>query len=75
MKIIFKGDIAGEGIISDMLQRYAIQGNFLHGTIEYIQERPLGIFIMELLGEKQLVATAKNYLLERGTIVEVIRHV
>mgnify|MGYP003424484303 CR=1 FL=1 len=75
VKIIFKGDIAGEGIISDMLQRYAIQGNFLHGTIEYIQERPLGIFIMELLGEKQLVATAKNYLLERGTIVEVIRHV
>lgn len=75
VKIIFKGDIAGEGIISDMLQRYAIQGNFLHGTIEYIQERPLGIFIMELLGEKQLVAMAKNYLLERGTIVEVIRHV
>lgn len=75
VKIIFKGDIAGEGIISDMLQRYAIQGNFLHGTIEYIQEQPLGIFIMELLGEKQLVATAKNYLLERGTIVEVIRHV
>ena len=75
VKIIFKGEIAGEGIISDMLQRYTIQGNFLHGTIEYIQERPLGIFIMELLGEKHSVEAAKNYLQERGTIVEVIANV
>ena len=75
VKIIFKGDIAGEGIISDMLQQYAIKGNFLHGTIEYIQNRPLGIFIMELVGEKGAVEQAKSYLQQRGTIVEVISHV
>ena len=75
MKIIFKGDIAGEGIISDMLQQFAIKGNFLHGTIEYIQERPLGIFIMELDGDKAIVAEAKEYIQQRGTIVEVIEHV
>ena len=75
VKIIFKGNIAGEGIISDMLQQYAIKGNFLHGTIEYIQERPLGIFIMEFIGDKALVSEAKQYLQKRGTIVEVIAHV
>lgn len=75
VKVIFKGDIAGEGIISDMLQQYTIKGNFLHGTIEYIQNRPLGIFIMELLGEKDAVEQAKSYLQQRGTIVEVISHV
>lgn len=75
VKIIFKGDIAGEGIISDMLQQYAIHGNFLHGTIEYIQNRPLGIFIMELVGETETVAQAKSYLQQRGTIVEVVSHV
>lgn len=75
VKVIFKGDIAGEGIISDMLQKYTIKGNFLHGTIEYIQNRPLGIFIMELLGEKSAVEQAKSYLQQRGTIVEVISHV
>ena len=75
VKIIFKGDIAGEGIISDMLQQYAIKGNFLHGTIEYIQERPLGIFIMEFVGDKAIVSQAKQYLQKRGTIVEVIAHV
>ena len=75
IQIIFKGDIAGEGIISDMLQQFSIRGNFLHGTIEYIQDKPLGIFIMELLGEKQIVADAKKYLLARGTVVEVLQHV
>lgn len=75
VKIIFKGDIAGEGIISDMLQQYAIKGNFLHGTIEYIQERPLGIFIMEFVGDKALISEAKQYLQKRGTILEVIEHV
>lgn len=75
VKIIFKGDIAGEGIISDMLQQYAIKGNFLHGTIEYIQERPLGIFVMEFVGDKAIVSEAKQYLQKRGTILEVIAHV
>ncbi|MEK4628882.1 MAG: methionine ABC transporter ATP-binding protein [Solibacillus sp.] len=75
IQIIFKGDIAGEGIISDMLQQFSIRGNFLHGTIEYIQDKPLGIFIMELLGEKQIVEDAKKYLLARGTVVEVLQHV
>ena len=75
VKIIFKGDIAGEGIISDMLQQYAIKGNFLHGTIEYIQERPLGIFVMEFVGDKALISEAKQYLQKRGTILEVIAHV
>ena len=75
VKIIFKGNIAGEGIISDMLQQYTIKGNFLHGTIEYIQERPLGIFIMEFVGDKAIVSEAKQYLQKRGTILEVIEHV
>ena len=75
VKIIFKGEIAGEGIISDTLQQFTVKGNFLHGTIEYIQDRPLGIFIMELLGETTQISAAKDYLVERGTIVEVLPNV
>ena len=75
VKIIFKGAIAGEAIISDTLQQFAVKGNFLHGTIEYIQERPLGIFIMELLGDQEQIIAAKHYLQQRGTIVEVMPNV
>ncbi|MER1987164.1 MAG: methionine ABC transporter ATP-binding protein [Solibacillus sp.] len=75
VKILFKGAIAGEGIISDTMQQFAVKGNFLHGTIEYIQERPLGIFIMELNGEKAEISKAKAYMEKRGAIVEVSEYV
>lgn len=74
VKLLFKGAMAGEGVVSDMLQKYQIKGNFLHGSIEYIQERPLGIFIMELKGEKATIAEALKYLESRATLVEVIRN-
>ncbi|TKI48914.1 methionine ABC transporter ATP-binding protein [Lysinibacillus tabacifolii] len=75
VKILFKGNVAGEGVISDTMQRFEVKGNFLHGTIEYIQERPLGIFLMELQGEESELAKARAYMTERGAIVEVVLHV
>ncbi|HWK21780.1 MAG TPA: methionine ABC transporter ATP-binding protein [Ureibacillus sp.] len=75
IKLLFKGDVAGEGVISDTIQQFDVKGNFLHGIIEYIQERPLGIFIMELQGEKAVVDEAKKYMEQRGALVEVVQHV
>jgi D-methionine transport system ATP-binding protein len=75
VKILFKGNVAGEGVIADTMQRFYVKGNFLHGTIEYIQERPLGIFLMELQGEQSELAKAVAYMTERGAIVEVVQHV
>ena len=72
VKVLFKGGVAGEGVISDMLQNYPVKGNFLHGAIEYIQERPLGIFIMELKGTSSAVMDALKYMESRSAIVEVI---
>ncbi|MFC3885551.1 methionine ABC transporter ATP-binding protein [Bacillus songklensis] len=73
VKIMFKGKIAGEGIISDTLQQFNVKGNFLHGSIEYIQEMPLGIFIMELKGQKEEIKTALQYIGKREAQVEVLR--
>ena len=72
VKVLFKGGVAGEGVISDMLQNYPVKGNFLHGAIEYIQERPLGVFIMELKGTSSDVMDALKYMESRSAIVEVI---
>ncbi|EGA88846.1 DL-methionine transporter ATP-binding subunit [Planococcus donghaensis MPA1U2] len=72
VKVLFKGGVAGEGVISDMLQSFSVKGNFLHGAIEYIQERPLGIFIMELKGAEIEIMEALRYLENRSAIVEVI---
>ncbi|MEH6943285.1 methionine ABC transporter ATP-binding protein [Bacillus sp. JJ722] len=72
VKIIFKGTIAGEGIISDTLQQFNVKGNFLHGSIEYIQDLPLGIFIMELKGNE--IENALQYIQTRQAQVEVLRN-
>ncbi|KPH74471.1 methionine ABC transporter ATP-binding protein [Oceanobacillus caeni] len=73
VKVIFKGEIAGESIISDMVQKFKVKGNFLHGSIDYIQDAPLGIFVMELNGEKNEVSKAIQYIENRSAHVEVIK--
>jgi D-methionine transport system ATP-binding protein len=73
VQVTFRGRVAGEGVISDTLQNFNVKGNFLHGSIEYIQELPLGIFIMELKGQKEEIAAALRYIEERDAQVEVLR--
>ncbi|MBM7551991.1 methionine ABC transporter ATP-binding protein [Thalassobacillus pellis] len=75
VKVQFKGTTAGEGVISDMLKQYAVQGNFLHGKIEYIQEIPLGIFVLELKGDPVEIKRAIEYIEERTKQVEVLKGV
>ncbi|RTR27126.1 methionine ABC transporter ATP-binding protein [Robertmurraya yapensis] len=73
VKVTFRGKVAGEGVISDTLQQFNLKGNFLHCSIEYIQEMPLGIFVMELKGEKKEIQKALDYIEHRDAQVEVLR--
>ncbi|MBM7632271.1 methionine ABC transporter ATP-binding protein [Geomicrobium sediminis] len=74
IKVMFQGSSAGEGIIGDMLQEVDVRGNFLHGAIEYIEGKPLGIFILELTGDPEQVNQAMDYIQKRHVRVEVISH-
>lgn len=73
LRLQFRGDIAGAPVVSDMLQGHKVSGNILHGKVEYIKELPLGIFIMELLGDQSEVERALSYLEQRLEQVEVIQ--
>lgn len=72
IKIYFQGEIAEQGVISDVFQRFKVKGNILHGKIEYIQDIPLGIFIMEVSGDKQELERAIAYIASRTKNLEVI---
>jgi D-methionine transport system ATP-binding protein len=74
IKIQFKGVIAEQTVVSDVFQRFSVKGNILHGKIEYIQETPLGIFIMELSGESSEIENAIEFITEKTQSVEVIHH-
>ncbi|MCM3720276.1 methionine ABC transporter ATP-binding protein [Fictibacillus phosphorivorans] len=75
IKIHFKGAIAEEAVVSELFQNFKVKGNILHGKIEYIQETPLGIFIMELLGEEAEVKRAITYIKDRIQNLEVVKQV
>ena len=74
VKVTFKGTVAGEGVISDTLQQFNVKGNFLHGSIDYIGGAPLGIFIMELNGQKTEIEKALQFIENRTAQVEVLRN-
>ncbi|RWZ58034.1 methionine ABC transporter ATP-binding protein [Halobacillus fulvus] len=70
----FTGGSAGESIVSDLLQNFKIRGNILHGKIDYIQDKPLGTFVMELTGEVQEIEKAIESLRTTVEEVEVLQH-
>jgi len=72
IKIYFQGAIAEQSVISDVFQKFKVKGNILHGKIEYIQEIPLGIFIMEVSGDKNELDRAIDYIASRTRNLEVI---
>ncbi|QKS71196.1 ATP-binding cassette domain-containing protein [Paenalkalicoccus suaedae] len=72
IKLTFRGHLASEAIVSTMLQTFKVKGNILHGKVEYIQDKPLGVFIMELQGDAHEIRRAVTYLENQVSKTEVI---
>ncbi|TYS17096.1 methionine ABC transporter ATP-binding protein [Rossellomorea vietnamensis] len=75
IKFQFKGTIAEESVVSEVFQKYKVRGNILHGKIEYIQDIPLGIFVMELIGDTAEIDAAVRYIRLKTSSLEVLNNV
>jgi len=75
VKISFFGQITTQPIISTMVKKFGINANILFGNIDYIQENPYGVLIVELNGQNGGANEALNYLKGLGLKVEVIENV
>lgn len=75
LKILFIGDSAEQPVLSDAAVKFGVAVNILHGKIEYIGERALGILVVQLssAGNPDVVAEAVDYIRNRTAKVEVIR--
>lgn len=74
LKILFIGDSAEQPVLSDAAINFGVAVNILHGKIEYIGERALGILVVQLTAEDPTVVTqAVDYIRNRTAQVEVIR--
>lgn len=75
LKLTYLNENAEEALISNVSKKYNIEFNILHGKIEYISGRPIGILYVNALGNKEVVEEAIEYLREKTERLEVIRDV
>lgn len=75
LKILFIGDSAEQPVLSDAAVKFGVAVNILHGKIEYIGERALGILVVQLSSAENphRVVEAVDYIRNRTAQVEVIR--
>jgi D-methionine transport system ATP-binding protein len=72
LKVRYRGERATEPILSDALRNYNVQFNVLHGKIEYIDGQPLGVFLVDAIGESGETACVIDYLKGRTASTEVL---
>ena len=74
LKILFIGDSAEQPVLSEAAVKFAVAVNILHGKIEYIGDRALGILVVQLTApyNPQAVDAAVEYIRQHTAQVEVI---
>ena len=72
VKVVYRGIKAEEPVLSDAIREFSVGINVLHGKIEYINEQPLGVLILNITGDTQGVGRTIEYLRTRTASVEVI---
>ena len=72
LKIIYRGEKAVEPVLSDTAQLFDVNLNILHGKIEYIGGHPIGVFVVNIGGNRFEAIKAVNYIREKTADTEVL---
>ncbi|MFI4937557.1 MAG: methionine ABC transporter ATP-binding protein [Candidatus Berkiellales bacterium] len=75
IRIAYQGDSASQPIISYLIQRYHIIINILQGFIETIQDKIVGVMIVEVMGDRNNVKQSIEFLERSGLHVEILGYV
>lgn len=73
LRLRFKGEAAGEPLISQIVQQFQVHANILLGWIDRLQTTTVGTLIIELKGEAQGIVQALQYLKQKGVFYEEIK--
>jgi len=73
-RIVFTGEAAHEPIIADLVTRFALRPNILHGRIDYVGERPLGVLTFEAAANEAQSTAVLAHLVALGLHAEIIGH-
>jgi D-methionine transport system ATP-binding protein len=73
-RLVHLGDEAEEPVLAEAVKETGVHLNILHGRIEYVGGRPIGILVVALTGGRRKIQDGLAYLQSRVARVEVIRH-
>lgn len=75
LKLTYLGEKATESVLSDTAVAFNVGYNIIHGKIEYIGSKPLGILYVNIIGEEENIKLAISALKEKTFSAEVIYNV
>ncbi len=74
LRITFTGASAHDPVVATLVERFGIRPNILHGRIDYISGKPLGIMTLIAQGGEPRLPAVLSYLQSLGLHGEVIGH-
>jgi D-methionine transport system ATP-binding protein len=72
IKVVYRGEKAQEPVLSDTIRELGVGINVLHGKIEYIDDQPLGVLILNVIGDEEKINKTMAYLRTRTASVELV---
>lgn len=72
VKISYTGDKSADPVISTAAKKFNVDISIIHGKIDYISGKPLGILLVNIKGENEEIEKAKEYIMENVTLMEEI---
>ena len=62
IKINYKGNDSLKPVISEVAKNYNVDISIIHGKIDYIDNKPIGTLIVSIVGDKEEIARAKQFI-------------
>ncbi|MDR3325820.1 MAG: methionine ABC transporter ATP-binding protein [Rhodospirillaceae bacterium] len=75
LRIVFVGPSTNTPVITEVIRRFNVQLNILHGNIEYIQDIPCGNVVIEAMCQSHELQAAIDYMRINNLSVEILGYV
>ncbi|MCR5719874.1 MAG: methionine ABC transporter ATP-binding protein, partial [Lachnospiraceae bacterium] len=73
IRIDYFDDNAERALIADAIETFGVKINILHGRIEFIKKKPVGVLYISVNGETDQTRDAIRFIRENAGRMEVIR--
>ena len=70
LRLAFAGDDSDRPILSDLIRRFGLDLNIVHGHVDEIQGRPFGSLAVHVRGDNDQVTAAIAHLRQVGVTVD-----